>query len=330
MATSSAAIPPTRRGKSGHFTVHSTAAKSCISNKRPAALDNVRLPALVSRLLFDRITHWPRSSPKSEGRDVPESPPSRRLSMNRPALSSVIAFAAVLGRAATAQAQSGWPVYGGDPGNTRYSTLTQINPGNVKNLKVAWVLQLGSLRSQESTPLVIGDTLYVTSSHGPKNVFAVDAKTGVVRWRYSPEVPAGIDQYACCDVNNRGVAYANGRVFVGRLDGALVALDATTGKEVWKTQVVDHTQGSVITSPPTLAKNLVVTGFGGGEYGARGYIAAYDQADGREGWRFYTVPGPGEPGNDSWKGDSWKYGGAVAWAIGSYDPALNLIYYGTS
>src|SRR3989442_1149654 len=209
MATSSAAIPPTRRGKSGHFTVHSTAAKSCISNKRPAALDNVRLPALVSRLLFDRITHWPRSSPKSEGRDVPESPPSRRLSMNRPALSSVIAFAVVLGLAVTAQAQSGgWPVYGGDPGNTRYSTLTQINPGNVKNLKVA--------------------------------------------------------------------------------------------------------------------------GFGGGEYGARGYIAAYDQADGREVWRFYTVPGPGEPGNDSWKGDSWKYGGAVAWAIGSYDPALNLIYYGTS
>src|SRR2546426_1122304 len=230
------------------------------SGRGPAALDNVRLPALVSRLLFDRITHWPRSSPKSEGRDVPESSPSRRLSMNRPALSSVIAFAVVLGLAATAQAQSGWPVYGGDPGNTRYSTLTQINPGDVKNLKVAWVLQLGSLRSQESTPLVIGDTLYVTSSHGPKNVFAVDAKTGVVRWRYSPEVPAGIDQYACCDVNNRGVAYANGRVFVGRLDGALVALDAATGKEVWKTQVVDHTQGSVITSPPTPALNLIYYG----------------------------------------------------------------------
>jgi alcohol dehydrogenase (cytochrome c) len=250
--------------------------------------------------------------------------------MQRYARSFVVAFAVSVVLAVTAHAQQGWPVYGGDPGNTRYSPLTQITPGNVKTLKVAWVLQLGSLRSQESTPLVIGDTLYVTSSHGPKNVFAVDAKTGVVRWRYSPEVPAGIDQYACCDVNNRGVAYANGRVFVGRLDGALVALDAATGKEVWKTQVIDHTQGSVITSPPTLAKNLVVTGFGGGEYGARGYIVAYDQADGREVWRFYTVPGPGEPGNETWKGDSWKFGGAVAWAIGSYDPALNLIYYGTS
>src|SRR2546428_14126756 len=169
MATSSAAIPPTRRGKSGHFTVHSTAAKSCISNKRPAALDNVRLPALVSRLLFDRITHWPRSSPKSEGRDVPESPPSRRLSMNRPALSSVIAFAVVLGLAVTAQAQSGWPVYGGDPGNTRYSTLTQINPGNVKNLKVAWVLQLVSILSHASTATVLSDTVseryFTRSSH---------------------------------------------------------------------------------------------------------------------------------------------------------------------
>ena len=249
--------------------------------------------------------------------------------MKKRALSPIIAFAVVLILAVTAQAQQGWTVYGGDPGNTRYSTLTQINPGNVKNLKVAWVLQLGSLRSQESTPLVIGDTLYVTSSHGPKNVFAVEAKTGVVRWRYSPDVPAGIDQYACCDVNNRGVAYSNGRVFVGRLDGALVALDAATGKEVWKTQVVDYTQGSVITSPPTIAKNLVVTGFGGGEYGARGYIVAYDQADGKEVWRFYTVPGPGEAGNETWKGDSWKTGGVSVWITGSYDPQLNLAYWGT-
>jgi glucose dehydrogenase len=148
--------------------------------------------------------------------------------MNTRARSSLIAFAAIVVCSTSAHAQQGWTVYGGDPGNTRYSSLTQINPSNVKNLKVAWVLQLGSLRSQESTPLVIGDTLYVTSSHGPKNVFAVDAKTGNVRWRYSPEVPAGIDQYACCDVNNRGVAYSNGRIFVGRLDGAMVALDATT------------------------------------------------------------------------------------------------------
>jgi alcohol dehydrogenase (cytochrome c) len=244
---------------------------------------------------------------------------------------ATIAIVLATSLVAPASAQNtGWPVYGGDTGNTRYSVLDRITPANVGKLKVAWALQLGSLRSQESTPVVVGDTLYVTSSHGPKHVFAVDARTGNVRWRYSPEVPAGIDQFACCDVNNRGVAYANGKVFVGRLDGHLVALDAATGKEVWKTQVVDYTQGSVITSPPTIVKNLVITGFGGGEYGARGYISAMDQATGQEVWRFWTIPGPGEPGNESWKGDSWKLGGGVAWGIGSYDPKLNLLYYGTS
>jgi len=234
--------------------------------------------------------------------------------------------------ASNAAAQTGavWGVYGGDTANTRYSTLNQVNTSNVGRLKVAWALQLGSLRSQESTPILVGDLLYVTSSHGPKNVFAVDARTGEVKWRYSPEVPAGIEQYACCDVNNRGVAHANGKIFVGRLDGHLVALDAKTGKELWKTQVIDHTGGSVITSPPTVVKNLVITGFGGGEFGVRGHISAFDQNTGREVWKLYTVPGPGEAGNDTWKGDSWKFGGGVAWHIGSYDPTLNLLYYGTS
>ena len=236
------------------------------------------------------------------------------------------------GLASNAAAQTGavWGTYGGDTANTRYSTLNQVNTSNVGRLKVAWALQLGSLRSQESTPILVGDLLYVTSSHGPKNVFAADARTGEVKWRYSPEVPAGIEQYACCDVNNRGVAHANGKIFVGRLDGHLVALDAKTGKELWKTQIIDHTGGSVITSPPTVVKNLVITGFGGGEFGVRGYISALDQNTGKEVWRLYTVPGPGEAGNDTWKGDSWKFGGGVAWHIGSYDPALNLLYYGTS
>ena len=244
----------------------------------------------------------------------------------------VIGALMLAGLASPVAAQTGatWDVYGGDNANTRYSTLNQINATNVGRLKVAWALQLGSLRSQESTPILVGDLVYVTSSHGPKNVFAADARTGEVKWRYSPEVPAGIEQYACCDVNNRGVAHANGKIFVGRLDGHLVALDAKTGKELWKSQVIDHTSGSVITSPPIVVKNLVVTGFGGGEYGVRGYITAFDQATGREVWKLYTVPGPGEPGNDTWKGDSWKFGGGVAWHIGSYDPALNLLYYGTS
>jgi alcohol dehydrogenase (cytochrome c) len=251
--------------------------------------------------------------------------------MRRLTASAILSAAVILALSAPAAGQTtDWPVYGGDTGNTRYSPLQTLTPANVGKLKVAWALQLGSLRSQESTPVVVGDTLYVTSSHGPKHVFAVDARTGTVRWRYAPEVPAGIDQFACCDVNNRGVAYANGKVFVGRLDGHLVALDAKTGDELWKSQIVDYTQGSVITSPPTIVKNLVITGFGGGEFGARGFIAALDQNTGKEVWRFWTIPGPGEPGNESWKGDSWKLGGGVAWGIGSYDPKLNLLFYGTS
>jgi PQQ-dependent dehydrogenase (methanol/ethanol family) len=234
-----------------------------------------------------------------------------------------------MGFASVASAQN-WPVYGGDAGNTRYSKSAQINTGNVDKLKMQWALQLGTNRSQESTPILVGDTLYVTSSFGPKNTYAVNAKTGEVKWTYQPDVPKGIDQFACCDVNNRGVAHADGKIFLGRLDAHVVALDAKTGKELWKTAVIDYTGGSVITSPPTVVKNLVITGYGGGEYGVRGSIVALDQATGKEVWRTQTVPQPGELHGDTWKGDSGKLGGAVAWGLGSYDPKLNLVYYGTS
>jgi len=223
-----------------------------------------------------------------------------------------------------------WGVYGGDAGNTRFSSANKINASNVKNLQVKWALQLGTNRSQESTPILVGDTLYVTSSFGPKNVFAVNAKTGELKWKHSPEMPKNVDQFACCDVVNRGVAHANGRIFFGRLDAKLTAVDAKTGKELWTSTVVDYTQGSAITSPPTIAGNLVITGFAGGEYGARGALVAFDQNSGKEVWRTHTVPEPGEKNGDTWKGDSGKNGGAVSWFIGSYDPKLNLVYYGTS
>jgi PQQ-dependent dehydrogenase (methanol/ethanol family) len=158
----------------------------------------------------------------------------------------------------------------------------------------------------------------------------VNAKTGEVKWRHSPEMPKNVDQFACCDVNSRGVAHANGKIFFGRLDAKLTALDAKTGKELWTSTVVDYTQGTVITSPPTIAKNLVITGFGGGEYGVVGALVAYDQNTGKEVWRTNTVPQAGEKNADTWKGDSAKHGGGAAWFIGSYDPKLNLVYYGTS
>ena len=149
-----------------------------------------------------------------------------------------------------------WPMYGRGYDNTRFSPLSQVNAQNASQLKLAFAFQLGSLRSNESTPIVIGDTLYVSTSWGPKYVYALDAKTGQTKWRYEPDIPDDVLQYGCCDADNRGITYADGKIFVGRLDGNLSAVDAKTGEELWTTQVVDYKQGSVITSPPLVVKNL--------------------------------------------------------------------------
>ena len=231
---------------------------------------------------------------------------------------------------AIAEAGNEWPHYGGDQSNTRYSSLNQINAGNVSQLKVQWMHSLGSLESQQSSPLVIGDTMYVTTSTGPKFVFALDAKTGKQKWKYEPELPNDYFATVCCGLDNRGVAVANGKVFVGRLDAKLVALDANTGKELWVATVADYKKGHAITSPPVVYKNMVVTGIAGGEYGIRGFVQAYDQTTGKSVWKTYTIPGTGEPGNDTWKGDSWKTGAGSTWYVGSYDAQRNLVYYGTS
>jgi len=232
--------------------------------------------------------------------------------------------------ASIADSSGQWLHYGGDQGNLRYSELKQINTRNVKKLKVAWMHSLGSLETQESTPLVVGDTMYVTTSTGPRYVFALDAKTGKTKWSHQPEMPNDYFATVCCGLDNRGVAYANGKVFFGRLDAKLVALDANTGKKLWTTTVENYRNGHAITSPPLIVNNLVVTGIAGGEYGIRGFIAAYDQDTGEEVWKTYTIPGPGEPGNETWKGDSWKTGAGSTWGVGSYDAKLNTIYWSTS
>jgi PQQ-dependent dehydrogenase (methanol/ethanol family) len=244
---------------------------------------------------------------------------------------SILSAALVLATSpASAQSGNEWPTYGGDHANTRYSTLNQVNTNNVRRLRVAWIRSLGSLESQEATPLVVGDTLYVSTSTGPKYVFAINAKDGTVKWKYEPELPTDVSATVCCGLDSRGVAYANGKVFVTRLDAKMVALDAATGKELWAKTVVDYKAGHAITSPPVVYKNLVVTGYAGGEYGVRGALQAYKQDTGELVWKTHTVPGPGEPGNDTWKGDSWKTGGGSTWYVGSYDPKLNLLYWGTS
>src|SRR5207247_2228445 len=135
---------------------------------------------------------------------------------------------------------NGWAIAGHDYGNTRYSALKQITSENVGTLQLAYSLSLASLRSNESSPVVIGDTLYVTTSWGPKYVYAINAATGAQKWTYQPDIPDDVLQYACCDVNNRGAAYADGKIFIGRLDGKLTALDAASGKELWTSKVVDY------------------------------------------------------------------------------------------
>jgi alcohol dehydrogenase (cytochrome c) len=240
------------------------------------------------------------------------------------------AAALLAGAAFADDPADGWPMVGNGYDNMRYSPLAKINTGNVGKLKLAYSFQLGSLRSNEASPIVVGDTMYVSTSWGPKYVYALDARTGARKWTYEPEVAEDVLQFACCDVNSRGVTYGHGKIFVGRLDGKLSAVDAKTGKELWTTVVVDYKQGSVITSPPLVVKNLVITGFGGGEYGARGSLQAYDVETGKLAWKTWTVPGPGEPNNDTWKGDSWQHGGAVAWLTGSYDPKTNTVFWGTS
>jgi alcohol dehydrogenase (cytochrome c) len=223
-----------------------------------------------------------------------------------------------------------WAMYGRGYDNTRYSPLKQITPQNVGQMKLAYSFQLGSLRSNESSPIVIGDTMYISTSWGPKYIYALDAATGQRKWTYEPEIPDDVLQYACCDVNSRGVSFADGKIFVGRLDGKLAALDAATGKELWVADVVDYKQGSVITSPPLVVKDLVITGFGGGEYGARGSLQAYNIKTGKQVWKTFTVPGPEDDNIDTWKGDSWKHGGGAPWLVGSYDPKTNTVFWGTS
>jgi PQQ-dependent dehydrogenase (methanol/ethanol family) len=221
-------------------------------------------------------------------------------------------------------------MYGRTYDNKRFSPLNQINDQNVGQLKLAYAFQLGALRSNEATPIVIGDTMYIPSSSGPRSVYALDARTGTIKWQYQPDIPEDVEPFVCCDLDSRGVVYADGKILFGTLHAHLIALDAKSGKELWNTAVADYKQGSAITSPPLIVKNIAIIGYAGGEYGARGALQAYDIATGKQVWKTYTIPGPGEPGNDTWKGDSWQHGGGNAWLVGSYDPKTDTVFYGTS
>jgi len=253
------------------------------------------------------------------------------------AVTSLVDEAAIRANAATSK---DWPTIGLDYAETRFSKLDQINTDNVKKLGLVWSYSLDSSRGVEATPLVVDGIMYVT---GPWSiVHAVDARTGKKIWTFDPGALREEGYKGCCDVVNRGVALYKGKVFVGVYDGRLVALDAATGQKVWeKDTVIDHSHSYTITGAPRVAKDKVVIGNGGAEYGVRGYVTAYDAETGNQAWRWFTVPGdPSKPYEDesmaaaakTWDpaGKYWvNGGGGTPWDTITYDPDLNTVYIGT-
>jgi quinohemoprotein ethanol dehydrogenase len=224
-----------------------------------------------------------------------------------------------------------WPSYGNDLGAMRFANVDQINRSNVASLQPAWILHtkvMNPATSFETQPIVIDGVMYATSPHG--HVFALDATTGAIKWTFNPDIPPLSELAICCGQDNRGVAVGNGKVFVGQLDATLVALDAATGKVVWKITVDRWQDRWTETMAPLFLNGMVIIGASGGEYQRRGHVRAYNAGTGARVWEFNTTPGPGEFGNDTWAGDSWKTGGATVWTTPAADPQLGLIYITTS
>lgn len=227
-------------------------------------------------------------------------------------------------RIAKSQAEPhNWLTYWGDYQGRHYSALNQINTANVARLQARWAVQMPGDTLLEATPLVIDGVMYTSGM--PGQVFALDAKSGMQIWKYERKQKV-VNPYES-NRFNRGVAVLGQRVFVGTLDAALIALDARTGLPLWEVQVADTMEGFSITSPPLALKDKIIVGVAGGEYGVRGFLDAYDVKTGKRLWRFNAIPGPGEFGNETWPGDSWKYGGGATWLTGSYDPELDTLYW---
>lgn len=218
-----------------------------------------------------------------------------------------------------------WLTYSGNYAAHRYSALEQITPANANRLRAAWMYQAGHSGSLEVSPIVAGGVMYVTDPE--IGVSALDLRTGRKLWSWERPLPKDLQTLGFGRVN-RGVAILDDTVFVGTLDAHLVALDAHSGAVRWETEVASYKLGHCITVAPLAIAGKVITGISGGEAGIRGFLDAYDAKTGKRLWRFWTIPGPGEAGHDTWSGDSWKTGGGSTWVTGSYDPDLNLIYWG--
>ncbi len=243
-----------------------------------------------------------------------------------------------------------WAAQSGDFGLQRHSKLKQINKENVHKLQVAWTFSTGVLRGHEGGPLVIGDTLYVHSAF-PNKVFAINLDDQTIKWKYEPKQDPSVIPVMCCDTVNRGLAYAEGKIFLQQADTTLVALDAKSGKVVWSVKNGDPKVGATNTNAPFIMKDKVLTGISGGEFGVRGYVAAYDINTGKQVWKGYSmgpdsdmlidgastttysdgkvVPVGADSSLKTWQGDQWKIGGGTTWGWYGYDPQLNLMYYGS-
>jgi PQQ-dependent dehydrogenase (methanol/ethanol family) len=279
---------------------------------------------------------------------------SRKI-ISVPIVAAVMTCAAAYGASANedlaklAADAKNWAMPTGDYANTRYSKLNQINKDNVKDLQVKWTFSTGVLRGHEGGPLVIGDVMYINAPF-PNTVYALDLNNdGKILWKYEPKQDPNVIAIMCCDTVNRGVAYGDGKIILNQADTTVVALDAKTGQVVWsvKNANTDASKAESATSAPMVVKDKVIIGISGAEYGVRGHITAYNLKDGSLAWRAYST-GPdaetlidpektthlGKPvgkdsGMNTWEGDQWKTGGGTTWGWYSYDPELNLIYYGT-
>ena len=250
---------------------------------------------------------------------------------------------------AYAAGEGEWPMASGDYANTRFSPLDQITRDNAKNLKLAFSFSTDTLRGQEAAPVVVNGTMYVVTPF-PNYLYALDlTRPGAnLKWKFDPKVNAASQGVACCDVVNRGVAFADGRIFMATLDTQVIALDAASGKEIWRKKLGDITKGETITMAPIVVKGKVLVGNSGGEMGVRGWVTALDAANGNMAWRAYST-GPdkdvligagfkpfyeSDRGQDlgvkTWPPEAWKIGGGTVWGFISYDPELDLLYYGTA
>lgn len=216
--------------------------------------------------------------------------------------------------------------YGMGYENQRYSPLKQISVKNASKLQPLWAYSLNNPQGQESQPLVHDGVMYVTTFNA---TIALDPLSGKQIWKQDIELPQDVFKYACCGILNRGAAIYDGKIFRTTLDAQVLALDAKTGKQIWKSTAADYKEGHAMTSAPLVADGVLITGIAGGEYGTRGFIDGWDPATGKHLWKFYTTAAPGEKGGDTWPADTHAKGGAPTWLTGAYDPELGLVYWGT-